>query len=107
MATLVYSRSFACLLKPMPTPMALHHSIKKYRQCSESAGVIGEKARSTAEEFKRQEKEKAESATHSGKEARKEVKDVVSSESQTDSELAKEKFKENVEKGSYDKMGRE
>lgn len=67
-----------------------------------SSGIMGEKARSTAEEFKRQAKEKAESVSEGAKveawEGSKES--TVSSSNSSD----KDKLKETVEKGNYDKI---
>ncbi|XP_008793796.1 ribonuclease Y-like [Phoenix dactylifera] len=64
---------------------------------------IGQKARSTAEEFSRQAKEKAEKISETTKEAWEDAKEAVVGETQQE----KEKLKEKVEKGNYDKIGRE
>lgn len=61
-----------------------------------------EKARSTAEEFLRQAKEKSDSISDSAKEVVEDAKEAVLGETQQD----REKFKEKVEKGNDDKMGR-
>ncbi|KAK1310874.1 hypothetical protein QJS10_CPA08g01612 [Acorus calamus] len=67
----------------------------------EASSLPVEKARSTAEEFNEHAKEMADSVAHNAKEAFEGAKEVVVGESEQD----KEKFKEKVEKGKYDKMG--
>lgn len=64
-----------------------------------SSGIMGEKARSTAEEFKRQAKEKAESVSEGAKEAWEGPKESTVSSSNSSE---KDKLKERVEKGNYD-----
>lgn len=61
-----------------------------------------EKARSTAEEFLRQAKEKKDEISDAAKETLENSKETVLSET----EQEKEKFKEKVEKGDYDRIGR-
>lgn len=83
--------------------IVVHGYMISQNYCSHdcSSGMMGEKARSTAEEFKRQAMEKAESVSEGAKEAWKESTDSTSKSSE------KDKFKETVEKGNYDKIGKE
>lgn len=69
-----------------------------------SSGIMGEKARSTEEEFKRQAKEKAESVSEGAKQAWEGLKESTGSTSKSSE---KDKFKERVEKGNYGKIGKE
>ncbi|KAG1364030.1 putative ribonuclease Y-like, partial [Cocos nucifera] len=69
----------------------------------ESSQGIGQKARSTAEEFSRQANEKTEKISETAKEVWEDAKEAVVGETQQE----KEKFKEKVEKGNYDKIGHE
>ncbi|KAJ3700638.1 hypothetical protein LUZ61_004343 [Rhynchospora tenuis] len=62
---------------------------------------MAEKARSTAEEFLRQAKEKKDEISDAAKETLENSKEAVLGE--TDQE--KDKFKEKVEKGDYDRIG--
>ncbi|KAG1327039.1 ribonuclease Y-like [Cocos nucifera] len=68
----------------------------------ESSQGIRQKARSTAEEFCRQAKEKTEKISETAKEVWEDAKEAAAGETQQD-----KKFKEKVEKGNYDKIGRE
>ncbi|XP_042478122.1 uncharacterized protein LOC122059414 [Macadamia integrifolia] len=89
------------------TPPSLQrHLLKRYGESKESNGhVIGEKGRSTAEEFNRVAKEKAESMSRTAKKTMEGVKEAVVDS--TEGESAKQKYKENVEKGNYDQMGQD
>ena len=64
---------------------------------------IGEKARSTAEEFTRKAQEKKESIKESAQDVLETAKDAALRDTQAD----KERVKEKVEKGNYDKIGRD
>ncbi|RWW78776.1 hypothetical protein BHE74_00012986 [Ensete ventricosum] len=68
----------------------------------EPQGVV-EKATSTAEEFLRRAKEKSEAVGESAKEVVEDAKEAVVGESQE----RKQRFKEKVEKGNYDNIGRD
>ncbi|ONK60210.1 uncharacterized protein A4U43_C08F15550 [Asparagus officinalis] len=70
---------------------------------SDTLHEIGEKARSTAEEFTRKAKEGKESMKETAQEVMETAKDATIGETQAD----KEKFKEKVEEGNYDKIGRD
>ncbi|KAF3329117.1 hypothetical protein FCM35_KLT06195 [Carex littledalei] len=61
-----------------------------------------EKARSTAEEFLRQAKEKKDEISEAAKETLDNSKEAVLGETQQ----GKERFKEKVERGDYDRIGR-
>ncbi|KAM3225774.1 hypothetical protein ACQJBY_058475 [Aegilops geniculata] len=61
-------------------------------------GEIGEKARTTAEEFLKIAKEKTDDVAEGTKETVQETKEVVLGESDDD----KDKFKQRVEQGRYD-----
>ncbi|CAN6239482.1 unnamed protein product [Urochloa humidicola] len=63
----------------------------------DTLGEIGEKARSTAEEFIRVAKEKTDDVTEGAKETLHETKEAVVGESDDE----KEKFKRRVEEGRY------
>jgi vacuolar-type H+-ATPase subunit H len=64
---------------------------------------MAEKARSTAEEFLRQAKEKKDEISDAAKETLESSKEAVLGENEHEE---KEKFKEKIEKGDYDRLGR-
>ncbi|XBI35173.1 hypothetical protein VPH35_120894 [Triticum aestivum] len=76
---------------------ALHHSIEKHDD-NGMLGEIGEKARTTTEEFLKMAKEKTDDVAEGTKETVQETKEVVLGESGDD----KDKFKHRVEQGRYD-----
>ncbi|TVU28452.1 hypothetical protein EJB05_19969 [Eragrostis curvula] len=76
----------------IPTPRC--YSAEKH---DDTLGEIGEKARSTAEEFLRVAKEKTDVVSENAKETLHETKEAVVGESQED----KETFKRRVEEGKY------
>ncbi|OEL20954.1 hypothetical protein BAE44_0018029 [Dichanthelium oligosanthes] len=73
-----------------------YYSADKHKH-DDSLGEIGEKARSTAEEFLRVAKEKTDEVTEGAKETLHETKEAVVGET----EDKKEKFKRRVEDGRY------
>lgn len=85
--------------------IVVHGYMISQNYCSNdcSSGIMREKARSTAEEFKRQAKKKAESVSEGAKEAWEGSKEYTDS----NSKYPEDKFKETVEKGNYDKIGKE
>ncbi|XP_043693167.1 uncharacterized protein LOC122643625 [Telopea speciosissima] len=90
----------------LTSPSLQRHLIKRYTESKESDGhVIGEKGRSTAEEFSRVAKEKAESVSRTAKETLEGVKEAMVGS--TDDESPKQEYKKPVEKGNYDNMGRQ
>ncbi|XP_037455419.1 uncharacterized protein LOC119325793 [Triticum dicoccoides] len=74
-----------------------HHSTEKHDD-SDTLGEIGEKARTTAEEFLKMAKEKTDDVAEGAKETVHETKEAVLGESDDE----KEKFKQRVEQGRYD-----
>ncbi|KAJ4980936.1 hypothetical protein NE237_031773 [Protea cynaroides] len=80
------------------TPTSLQrHFLKRYSKSKESnEHVIGERGRSTAEEFSRVAKEKAESVSQAAKETLEDGKEAVVGS--TDGKSAKQKNKENGKK---------
>ncbi|XP_062220981.1 uncharacterized protein LOC133920376 isoform X2 [Phragmites australis] len=88
------SRSFSG--KPPALP-ALCNSVLPSHKHDETLSEIGEKARSTAEEFLRVAKDKTDEVSESAKEALHETKEAVVGESEED----KETFKRRVEEGKY------
>ncbi|KAI4964233.1 hypothetical protein ZWY2020_006822 [Hordeum vulgare] len=64
---------------------------------SDTLGEIGEKARTTAEEFLKMAKEKTDDVAEGAKETAQETKEAVLGESDDE----KEKFKQRVEQGRY------
>ncbi|KAL5715360.1 hypothetical protein ACHQM5_017190 [Ranunculus cassubicifolius] len=93
-----------------PPPPSLCQSIKRYTQLNQDDDhVIGERARSTADEFTRVAKEKAEAVTDTVKDAWEGAKEAKEpkTDSDTNPQSAKQKFKETVEKGNYDNIGKE
>ncbi|WVZ73736.1 hypothetical protein U9M48_022014 [Paspalum notatum var. saurae] len=84
-------------------PVACSSALPSYRYYSAekhddtTLGEIGEKARSTAEEFLRVAKEKTDDVTEGAKETLHETKEAVVGESDDE----KEKFKRRVEEGRY------
>ncbi|VAI69833.1 unnamed protein product [Triticum turgidum subsp. durum] len=74
-----------------------HHSIEKHDD-NGMLGEIGEKARTTTEEFLKMAKEKTDDVAEGTKETVQETKEVVLGESGDD----KDKFKHRVEQGRYD-----
>ncbi|PIA50571.1 hypothetical protein AQUCO_01200036v1 [Aquilegia coerulea] len=97
----------SCIFKSkLLSPPCLCQTIKRFSQNKEQDNhVIGEKARSTAEEFSRVAKEKAESMTETAKSTLQGAKEALVGESKPESESAKQKYKETVDKGKYDSMG--
>ncbi|KAG2661456.1 uncharacterized protein LOC120641279 [Panicum virgatum] len=77
-------------------PHYRYYSAEKHQHV-ERVGEIGEKARSTAEEFVRVAKEKTDEVTEGAKETLHEAKEAVVGESDDE----KEKFKRRVEEGRY------
>ncbi|TKW41512.1 hypothetical protein SEVIR_1G321300v4 [Setaria viridis] len=73
-----------------------YYSTEKHKH-DDTLGEIGEKARSTAEEFLRVAKEKTDEVTEGAKETLHETKEAVVGESDDE----KEKFKRRVEEGRY------
>ncbi|PUZ77502.1 hypothetical protein GQ55_1G376900 [Panicum hallii var. hallii] len=77
-------------------PHYRYYSAEKHKH-DDTLGEIGEKARSTAEEFLRVAKEKTDEVTEGAKETLHETKEAVVGESDDE----KEKFKRRVEDGRY------
>uniref|UniRef100_A0ACD5ZMX4 Uncharacterized protein n=1 Tax=Avena sativa TaxID=4498 RepID=A0ACD5ZMX4_AVESA len=77
-------------------PLPRYHSTEK-QDDSDTLGEIGEKARTTAEEFLKMAKEKTDEVSEGAKETVHETKEAVLGESGDE----KEKFKERVEQGRY------
>ncbi|KAM3225003.1 hypothetical protein ACQJBY_058007 [Aegilops geniculata] len=73
-----------------------HHSTEKHDD-GDTLGEIGEKARTTAEEFLKMAKEKTDDVAEGAKETVQETKEAVLGESDDE----KEKFKQRVEQGRY------
>ncbi|XP_051192607.1 uncharacterized protein [Lolium perenne] len=74
-----------------------YHSTEKHDDSDTTLGEIGEKARTTAEEFLKIAKEKTEEVTEEAKETAHETKEAVLGESGDE----KESFKQRVEQGRY------
>ncbi|XP_062220980.1 uncharacterized protein LOC133920376 isoform X1 [Phragmites australis] len=94
------SRSFSG--KPPALPALCNsvlpsHKFYSTEKHDETLSEIGEKARSTAEEFLRVAKDKTDEVSESAKEALHETKEAVVGESEED----KETFKRRVEEGKY------
>ncbi|KAF8775966.1 hypothetical protein HU200_004103 [Digitaria exilis] len=79
-----------------PIATSLNYSAEKHNH-DDTLGEIGEKARSTAEEFLRVAKEKTDEVAEGAKETLHETKEAVVGESDDE----KEKFKRRVEEGRY------
>nr|CAB3447890.1 unnamed protein product [Digitaria exilis] len=77
-------------------PSYRNYSAEKHNH-DDTLGEIGEKARSTAEEFLRVAKEKTDEVAEGAKETLHETKEAVVGESDDE----KEKFKRRVEEGRY------
>ncbi|KAK3155234.1 hypothetical protein QOZ80_2BG0200620 [Eleusine coracana subsp. coracana] len=89
--------SRACALPALCNSAApRYYSAEKHDDDTHTVSEIGDKARSTAEEFLRVAKEKTDDVTESAKETLHETKEAVAGESQED----KETFKRRVEEGS-------
>ncbi|KAL6010393.1 hypothetical protein ACLOJK_000824 [Asimina triloba] len=110
---LLYSCPRWYLVRPLHKRYAPPQATKVFQRYrlyhDESPGGMGEKARSTAEEFGRQAKEKAESTSKAAEKAWDDFTHVVSAtgNSETEPEKAEEKSKDKVEKGNYDEMGKD
>ncbi|KAL6911462.1 hypothetical protein ACP4OV_000267 [Aristida adscensionis] len=86
--------------RPSAVPALCNSAPMKYsteKDDDDTLSEIGEKARSTAEEFLRVAKEKTDEVSESAKETLHETKEAVVGESEED----KETFKRRVEEGRY------
>uniref|UniRef100_A0ACD5YYR9 Uncharacterized protein n=1 Tax=Avena sativa TaxID=4498 RepID=A0ACD5YYR9_AVESA len=90
------SSAMPALGNSVPLPRVRYHSTEKHDD-SDTLGEIGEKARTTAEEFLKMAKEKTDEVSEGAKETMHETKEAVLGESGVE----KEKFKERVEQGRY------
>ncbi|KAM3189517.1 hypothetical protein ACQJBY_068044 [Aegilops geniculata] len=80
------------------TPLSCPHLATAFYCPCDTLGEIGEKARTTAEEFLKMAKEKTDDVAEGAKEMVQETKDAVLGESGDD----KDKFKQRVEQVRYD-----